>query len=362
MNNKKTPKNHTNSPPKTTDRQSIEWVYQNVMEYLDVGIIVLDLLENRVVYQNTGAVTLLKGEVDPADCEAICRLLLPQEDGQPRIQGLEGQQTTILGNRVMGYSVYIIAEHTCFILLRDITEKMRLMSIAEAVNTMDNIGYTFSGIRHEIGNPINSIKMTMSVLRRNLDRFPAEVVHEYIDRTISEIGRVEYLLKSLKNFSMFETPEIKSLDLLVFIEKFIQLVKSGLDKEAIRLQLDVPTGPVWVVADARALQQAMLNLLANATAAVGGRSDPLVVISVQRRSKYVTVKVRDNGCGISAEDQHHLFKPFYTTKASGTGLGLVITRKLLAQMGGSIEIFSNEDAGTIVSIFLPWAKEAADAD
>jgi len=109
------------------------------------------------------------------------------------------------------------------------------------------------------------------------------------------------------------------------------------------------------------LQQVMLNLMANATAALDGYPDPLVAISLQRRSKYVTVKVRDNGCGISGEDQQHLFKPFYTTKVSGTGLGLVITRKLLAQMGCSIEIFSNEGSGTTVSIFLPWGKEATDA-
>lgn len=359
--NNKTQKPPASPPPKARDTQSIEWVYHNVMDYLDVGIIVLDLLENRVVYHNAGAIALLKEEVDPDDCAAIGRLLLPQEEGRPKIEGLEGQQTTLFGNRMMGYSVYIIAARTCFILMRDITETMRLMSIAEAVNTMDNIGYTFSGIRHEIGNPINSIKMTMSVLRRNLDRFPSEVVYEYIDRTISEIGRVEYLLQSLKNFSMFEVPEIKPLELLDFLKQFIQLVRSGMDREAIGLHLDMPTGPAWVAADARALQQVMLNLLANATAAVDGRPDPLIAISVQGCSKYVTLKVQDNGCGISREDQQHLFKPFYTTKVTGTGLGLVITRKLLAQMGCSIEIFSNEGSGTTVSIFLPWAKETADA-
>lgn len=343
------------------NNQKMDCVCRNVMEYLDVGIIVLDLLENHVVYQNAGAVDLLKDEVDPRDCPAICRLLLPEENGLPTIDGLEGQQTALFAKRVIGYSVYPIDEGTIFIMLRDNTEKVRLMSIAEAVNTMDNIGYAFSGIRHEIGNPINSIKMTMSVLRRNLDRFSPEVVHEYIDRTISEIGRVEYLLKSLKNFSMFETPDIQSLDLLVFVNKFIQLVKSGFDKDAICLHLDLPIEPVWVTADARALQQALLNLLANATAAMEDQPDPQLTISVQWSPKFVILQVRDNGCGISAEDQQHLFKPFYTTKASGTGLGLVITRKLLVQMGCSIELFSEEGSGTTVNIFLPWAKEKDNA-
>jgi signal transduction histidine kinase len=347
-------------PKPAANHQSVEWVFQNVMEYLDVGIIVLDLLENKVVYQNAGAIALLQEEMDPQDCRAICQLLLPQNLGHPQIEGLEGQQTVRLGNHILGYSVYAITERTCFVLLRDITEKMRLMSIAEAVNTMDNIGYIFSGIRHEIGNPINSIKMTMSVLRRNLGTFSTEVIHEYIDRSMGEIGRVEYLLKSLKNFSMFESPEIKSFDLCDFLDKLVQLAQSGMEKEGIRLQVDMPAGPIRVSVDARALQQVMLNLLANATAALIGRPEPWVEIILQARPEFVWVKIRDNGCGISREDQQHLFKPFYTTKPSGTGLGLVITRKLLAQMSCSIEIASYEGLGTTVGISLPWAEENHD--
>src|SRR3970282_1845245 len=83
---------------------------------------------------------------------------------------------------------------------RDVTDKLRFESIAEAVNTMNSIGYVFSGIRHEIGNPLNSIKMTLNVLKKNLDKYGKDHILEYIDRALSESARIEYLLKSLKNF------------------------------------------------------------------------------------------------------------------------------------------------------------------
>jgi signal transduction histidine kinase len=87
----------------------------------------------------------------------------------------------------------------------DITEKSRLESIAEAVETMNNIGYVFSAVRHELGNPINSVKAGLSVLRANIDTFSRSVVIEYVDRLSSELSRVEVLLRSLRNFSMYDT-------------------------------------------------------------------------------------------------------------------------------------------------------------
>ncbi len=338
----------------------IDWVYHNVMEYLDVGIIVLDSDRRQVVYQNASTRELLQGEIDPGDYREVCALLLATGEVYADGQRFEGPRTLRSGNRLLGYSVYTINEQCCCIFIRDITEKARLMSIAEAVNTMDNIGYIFAGIRHEIGNPINSIKMTMSVLRRNLERFSPEQVQEYVDRTLTEISRVEYLLKSLKNFSMFENLAARDLDLAEFLGKFAFLVSSDLEKDGIHLVCDPPAAPVWGRTDPRALQQVLLNLLTNATGALEGRPEPRIEISLGRGDGLVWVRVRDNGCGISAEEQKHLFKPFYTTKSEGTGLGLVITRKMLAQLDSSIEIHSEPGVGTTAAISIPTGKPGHD--
>jgi len=236
---------------------------------------------------------------------------------------------------------------------RDVTERVRLESIAEAVNTMDNIGYIFSGIRHELGNPVNSIKMTLSVLAANLEKYSKDQVREYVDRSMSEIARVEYLLRALKSFNMFETPELRPVSMAEFLERFRQLVAGEFERRGIEVKVILHPEVQCAQTDARALQQVLLNLLTNAADALEGREEPKIVINVFRQPGAVVLRVIDNGRGMNEEQRRNLFKPFHTTKQRGTGLGLIITKKMLSKMGGTIEITSERDAGTIVDIVLP---------
>jgi len=240
---------------------------------------------------------------------------------------------------------------------RDVTEKLRLESIAQAVNTMNNIGYVFAGIRHEIGNPINSIKMTLGVLKRNFDNYNKADVLEYVERALSESARVEYLLKTLKNFNMYETPELQNINMRSFLDNFSSLVKGDLHlNKGIDFRVSFEQGAEFCYADPRALQQILLNICNNAADALEGRPAPRTEIEVTKLSDMVLIRVNDNGAGISREEDANLFKPFYTTKVHGTGLGLVIVKKMLAIMNGIIEIRSEKNVGTIVDIMIPGAK------
>lgn len=239
---------------------------------------------------------------------------------------------------------------------RDITEKLRLESIAEAVNTMDNIGYIFSGVRHEIGNPVNSINMLLGLLKAKLETLSTESIREYVDRTMSQVSRVDYLLKSLKSFTLYETLDIRDIQIPLFMEKFLPLVKEDFAKNGITIESHVSPEVEWASADARALQQALLNVLTNALDALAGREKPKISINVWKIMSMILIRVKDNGCGMTEAQLKDVFKPFYTTKAQGTGLGLVITRKMLAKMNGTIEITSEKNIGTTVNIFLPEGK------
>jgi PAS domain S-box-containing protein len=239
---------------------------------------------------------------------------------------------------------------------RDVTERLRLESIAEAVNTMENIGYIFSGVRHEIGNPINSINMILGILKAKLDTLSKESIREYVDRTMSQVSRVDYLLKSLKSFNMYETLDIRDVRILSFMEKFLPLVKDDFAKTGITIESRISPEADSVSADARALQQVLLNVITNASDALVGRKDPKISINAWKIMGMVLIRVKDNGCGMTAEQLKDVFKPFCTTKAQGTGLGLVITRKMLAKMNGTIEIVSQKDKGTTVNIFIPEGK------
>ena len=235
---------------------------------------------------------------------------------------------------------------------RDVTDKLRLESIAESVNTMDNIGYVFSGVRHEIGNPINSINMILGILRAKLDALPPESVKDYLAKMTEQVARVEYILRSLKSFNLYETQEPQNIDLSYFMESFLPLIKDDLALKGITVQTTVEPGSS-AFADPRALQQVLLNIITNATDAVHDREKPTIVLSLSRNAGLALIQVRDNGQGIPADKLKDAFKPFYTTKKHGTGLGLVIVRKMLARMNGSIDLVSTMGEGTTVDITLP---------
>jgi PAS domain S-box-containing protein len=242
---------------------------------------------------------------------------------------------------------------------RDVTEKMRLESIAEAVNTMDNIGYVFSGVRHEIGNPINSAKMSLNVLQRKLDTASKDFVRDYVERTLGEIGRVEQLLKNLRNYTLYETLELQDTNLKVFMQKFFHLVTDDFARNGIVLRHEIHKDAEWAVADSRALQQVLLNLFTNSADALVNRPSPEIVVAIMRKFGQVLLQIIDNGCGMTETQQKNLFKPFYTSKPHGTGLGLVIVKKMVARMSGKIEILSTPGRGTIVSISLPEGQHNA---
>jgi PAS domain S-box-containing protein len=242
---------------------------------------------------------------------------------------------------------------------RDVTDKVRLESIAESVNMMDNIGYIFSGVRHEIGNPINSINMTLSLLKQKLDRLDHTAIEDYINRALHEVSRIEYLLRSLKNFNMFEKPVLQDVPLRPFMEKFLDLTGEDFKVKGIEIITSFDNEVQSCYADPRALQQVLINLLTNASDALDGRQKPQITISMFKLDGTVLIRLEDNGCGIPEDKLKNLFKPFYTSKAHGTGLGLVIVKKMLAQMDGSIEITSRIDIGSVVDIYLPSSRVGA---
>jgi len=329
------------------------WSYADVLRNMGIGIVVLDEAQKQIVFRNPASFDILQDAATPwAFADLHARLM--EQGALCGFDALAGTTLSFqLDTRLIGCSVHTVSPGHYSLILRDVTEKIRLESIAQAVNTMDNIGFIFSGIRHEIGNPLNSIKMTISVLRKNLDLFSREALGEYIERTYAEVLRMEYLLKSLKNFSLFEQLDIDRHELGAFLDKFFALVENDFAKQGISLERHFLPQTIWSDFDPRALQQALLNLLANAADALTGRPWPRITMTLRSVDRLVLLSVEDNGCGMNEDQQKLLFQPFCTTKAKGNGLGLVITQKLLAKMNASIDIVSAEGSGTAVHISLP---------
>ena len=336
---------------KTTCLADEECPFSVILENVSVGILLFDLKHKRVLFQNHYATELFKIGSHPRDFEALVSLLLPKWS-ESAVE-TQAPSTVHYGSRLLGFTAYHISGRYCWIFVRDITDHQRLESVAEAVNMADNIGFIFSGIRHELGNPINSAKLTLSVLRDNLEHYTPDRMLTYVDRSLAEISRVEYLLASLKSFSMFERPDLKQVDLVHFLRQFLQLTAGDFEKKRVRIKSKLPPESVWGEVDPRALQQVMLNILTNAGDAVADRETPEIEIALGKSGGNYVIKISDNGCGISESEQKNLFKPFFTSKPKGTGLGLVIARKMLAAMNGRIEIESEKDIGTTTTLIFP---------
>lgn len=339
---------------KSNDPSSCLYLY--IMESIDLGIVILGLKRQEIIFKNKFASELFQDTKDKLGYKALMTLLLPNY-GDVSDDEIIGKTSTLwYKNRLLGYTPYMISEGFIWIIIRDITERSRLESIAEAVNSMENMSYIFSGIRHELGNPINSIKMTLSVLKTNLSHYSVNAVERFVDRAMTEISRVEFLLHALKNFSLFENPDIQSINIEEFITRFTSLVSSDLAQTGIKINhVTIPPADK-ISADPRLLHQVILNLITNASDALNNCENPQIMIRAEKKEGFVALTIEDNGIGMSDEEQTNLFKPFYTTKTHGTGLGLMIALKMVTLMKGNMEIKSYKDIGTKVTVFIPEGK------
>ncbi len=138
-----------------------------------------------------------------------------------------------------------------------------------------------------------------------------------------------------------------------FMGKFLALVRSDFKARGIDVTASIDPDVKDCHADPRALQQILLNLFTNAADACEGRENPRISVRVMNTAGRVLVRVEDNGWGMTAEQQKNLFKPFHTSKAKGTGLGLVIVKKMMTSMNGAVEIESRKNVGTTVDLYLP---------
>lgn len=319
-------------------------VFADVMQSASLAIALANIEESRLIFQNGESRTLLPN----ADFETLNRLFrmdhpLPVSDEPHEVRA---------GSRLIGYTLYGSGPFR-WVFYRDITDKHRLEALAAAMEQTNSLGFVFSTVRHELGNPVNSIKTALTVLKMNLERGQEQKTQDYVDRCLAELGRIEALLKALKNFSLFEDLEPRPLSLRQVLDDFVLLAGPQAAARGVHLDYSPPVPSLGVLADPRGMQQVLTNLLTNAFDAVSGKPNPVVRISSHSLEPGVVQLVfEDNGGGLDAAAREHLFKPFFTTKPKGTGLGLVISRKALARMRATISAESAPGGGTAFLITL----------
>ncbi len=216
---------------------------------------------------------------------------------------------------------------------------------------MAQLGEMSAVLAHEIRNPLGTIKGFAQLLAEQRGGTSTELV----EPILSETGRLENLVRDLLLYGRPPAPAPRWAawkETRAALEAHV----SHLAREAgVEVVLD-EAGFAWET-DPQLLQQALLNLVRNAVEAAGGRAGGRVRVEVSRpASGGVTLAVTDNGPGIPPQIRENLFKPFFTTKANGTGLGLPITRALVRALGGALRMEDGAPAGTVARVIFPNAS------
>lgn len=236
--------------------------------------------------------------------------------------------------------------------VRDISDKKRLEELIAEKERLAVVGATAASFVHEIGNPLNAMSMTAQLLEKRLER-DCDLLDESVFRQLrnlrEELRRLTGLLQDFRALARQESYDLRATDLREVCKEVHALHEHAYRRQGVEFVLSVPAGLPLVRADHDKLKQALINLCNNAleampmggTLEIGAASDPGAL----------TLEIRDTGTGV--KENIDVFQPFATTKAKGTGLGLMITRKIIAAHGGTIAYQSEPGKGTVFRITLP---------
>jgi len=224
------------------------------------------------------------------------------------------------------------------------------------------VGELAAGLAHEIKNPLAGIKVSIEVLKNDLDLGQED--KEIFIRMINEIHRIESLLKNMLNYAKPSKPQPEFINLHEILETTIKIAELSLKSPAdtsgliknIKFVKDFDADIPTVCADGGHLSQVFLNLLLNSIDAIATKG----TISIKTKKvsgDSVEIRVSDTGKGIDQDDLKVVFNPFFTTKSKGNGLGLAICKRLIEQHKGDIDVLNNPDGGATFVITLPEKQE-----
>ncbi len=215
------------------------------------------------------------------------------------------------------------------------------------------IGEMAASIAHELKGPLVSIGGFARRLGRKLPADSAERSH--VDTIVREVSRLEKMLTDTLAFSRKTTICYQQCTINEIIDEALAIVRPSLIETGIEVELKKPRQAICLQGDCQQLKQVFINLFSNAQEAMkyGGLLTIAITPAKLSGKKGVAVKVADTGGGIELKELNNIFNPFYTTKETGTGLGLPIANRIVINHGGKIQVNNRQESGVEFSVILP---------
>jgi signal transduction histidine kinase len=243
-------------------------------------------------------------------------------------------------------------------ILRDITESRRTAQQAIESERLNALTLLAAGVAHEIGNPLNSLHIHLQLMERKaqeLDHNAKAELQQSIDVAHSEVRRLDSIVTQFLRAIRPSQPRLHPENVNTIVEEAVRFFTPEIQDRDMVVEQELRADLPLLQLDRGQMKQAFYNVIKNSLEAM--KRHGILRIRTDLDDTYVIVTFVDTGGGMSAENLSRVFEPYFTTKPSGTGLGLLIVRRIVREHGGELSIESTQEKGLTLTIRLPYVEK-----
>jgi two-component system, sporulation sensor kinase E len=240
-------------------------------------------------------------------------------------------------------------------ILRDITESRRTAEQTLESERLNALTLLAAGVAHEIGNPLNSLHIHLQLIDRKireLDPVARKNLEESIGIARAEIARLDSIVTQFLRAIRPTRPNLLPENVNSILEESVRFFAPEIKDRDMVVEQELRSDLPILQLDRDQMKQAFYNIIKNSLEAMKRRG--ILRIRSDMDESHVLLRFSDSGGGISAEHLSHVFEPYFTTKATGSGLGLLIVRRIVREHGGELSVESTEGKGLTVTVRLPY--------
>jgi two-component system, sporulation sensor kinase E len=288
---------------------------------------------------------------------------LVMEQREPTVAGGGGDSGGIVagnhGGGRPGSTIPATAEAVGHVMiLRDITESRRTAQQTIESERLNALRLLAAGVAHEIGNPLNSLHIHLQLMERSVQKLhdgeKAEL-EQSIDVARSEVNRLDSIVTQFLKAIRPSRPQLRPENVNTIVEESVRFFAPELQDREIVVEQELRSDLPLLQLDRDQMKQAFYNVIKNSVEAMHRHGT--LRIRTDLADTHVIVRFVDTGGGMSAENLSRVFEPYFTTKASGSGLGLLIVRRIVREHGGELSIESSHGEGLTLTIRLPFVDK-----